>query len=160
MIAVSDTSPLNYLVLIGHVNVFPKLFGRIVTPPAVIAELMHPGAPPSVLAWAAAPLWLEIVRPSAIESTLGLGAGETEAISVARELNTDMLLIDERKAKAVAHRLGLRVSGTLNVLALAAERQLLDLTSAIAVLRKTTFREPTKLVEGLLEREVLRRTRS
>jgi predicted nucleic acid-binding protein len=52
------------------------------------------------------------------------------------------------------------VVGTLNVLALAAERQLLDLRSAIAALRQTTFREPTKLVEELLKRDAERRTSS
>ncbi|MEX2171202.1 MAG: hypothetical protein WD851_17915 [Pirellulales bacterium] len=46
--------------------------------------------------------------------------------------------------------------GTLNVLALAAERRLLELSSAIATLRQTTFREPTKLVEKLLERDAQR----
>ena len=159
MIVVSDTSPLNYLVLVGHVDVLPILFNRIVAPPAVISELLHLGSPPMVRAWATTPpSWLEIVPPSKLDPALNLGAGETEAISVALELNADMLLIDERKATAIAHRLGLRVVGTLNVLALAAERQLLDLSSAIAALRQTTFREPTKLVEELLKRDAQRRT--
>src|SRR5437016_1874229 len=129
MIVVSDTSPLNYLVLIGHVDVLPVLFDRIFAPPAVIVEVLHPGSPPPVHAWATTPPpWLEIVSPSIIDPAQRLGAGEMEAICVARELNADLLLIDERKATAVAQRLGLRVVGTLNVLAAAAERQLLDLS--------------------------------
>ena len=51
MIVVSDTSPLNYLVLIEHSRVLPLLFGRVIAPPAVIAELQHPGAPAVVRAW-------------------------------------------------------------------------------------------------------------
>lgn len=105
------------------------------------------------------PPWLEIVAPSAIDPDMRLGAGESEAISVARELGAEMLLVDERKAASTACRLGLKTVGTLNVLVLAAERQLLDLTSAIASLRQTTFREPTKLVEELLERDSQRRTK-
>ena len=70
-----------------------------------------------------------------------------------------MVLIDERKATAVAKRFGLQVVGTLNVLAFAAEHQLLDLPSAITALRRTTFREPTKLVEELLQRDANRRNR-
>ena len=87
MIVVSDTSPLNYLVLIGHVDVLPTLFDRIVTPPAVIAELLHPSTPQIVHAWAMTPpSWLEIIPPSLIDSSLNLGRGEAEAISVALEL--------------------------------------------------------------------------
>lgn len=37
MIVVSDTSPLNYLVLIGHEQVLPLLYERVVTAPAVLA---------------------------------------------------------------------------------------------------------------------------
>lgn len=39
MIVVSDTSPLNYLVLLDVVSVLPKLFGEVVVPPAVLTEL-------------------------------------------------------------------------------------------------------------------------
>jgi predicted nucleic acid-binding protein len=161
MIVVSDTSPLNYLVLIGHVDVLPVLFDRVVAPPAVIRELLHRGSPPAVHAWAnTPPYWLEIVSPSVIDPQLRLGAGESEAIAVARELSADLLLVDERKATATAHRFGLHAVGTLNVLALAAERQLVDLRSAIAALRQTTFRVPTKLVRELLERDAQRRSGS
>jgi predicted nucleic acid-binding protein len=161
MIVVSDTSPLNYLILIGHAEVLPILFDRIVAPPAVIEELLHPGSPPPVHAWASVPpAWLEIVSPKKVDSALRLGVGEMAAISIARELNAEMLLVDERKATAVAHRLGLQVVGTLNILALSAERDLINLDTAINALRQTTFREPTKLVEELLRREAERRSGS
>jgi predicted nucleic acid-binding protein len=97
------------------------------------------------------PSWLEIVAPSLLDATLKLGTGETEAICVARELHADLLLIDERKGAAVASGMGLAIVGTLNILAIAAEKQLLDLGTAIAALRQTTFREPKELVEQLLE---------
>jgi predicted nucleic acid-binding protein len=161
MIVVSDTSPLNYLVLIGHVDVLPALFDRVVTPPAVVAELLHPGSPTPVHVWASSlPEWLEVVTPASTDHTLGLAAGEAEAIAVAQELAASLLLVDERKASSVAARLGIQAVGTLNVLALAAERGLLELSSAIAGLRGTTFREPTALVEELLRRDAERRRRS
>jgi predicted nucleic acid-binding protein len=53
MIVVSDTSPLNYLVLIQRAEILPSLFGRIIAPPAVMGELQHPGAPTVVHAGAA-----------------------------------------------------------------------------------------------------------
>lgn len=41
MIAVSDTSPLNYLALIGEIELLPRIFTRVLIPPAVISELHH-----------------------------------------------------------------------------------------------------------------------
>ena len=55
MIVVSDTSPLNYLVLIQHAEVLPSLFGRVIAPPAVMIELQHPGAPTIVRACLTSP---------------------------------------------------------------------------------------------------------
>ena len=42
MIVVSDTTPLNYLILIGQQDVLPVLFSRVVAPPAVLAECRMP----------------------------------------------------------------------------------------------------------------------
>ena len=38
MIAVSDTSPICYLILIGEIDILPKLYAQVLVPPAVIAE--------------------------------------------------------------------------------------------------------------------------
>jgi len=73
VIVVSDTSPLNYLVLIEQVQVLPVLFGRVVVPPAVMAELQHAGTPAVVRAWAASPPpWLEIRPPASTKPLLAL----------------------------------------------------------------------------------------
>ena len=53
MIAVADTSPVCYLILIGEIELPPKLFSRVLVPPAVVAELLHEDAPAAVRGWAA-----------------------------------------------------------------------------------------------------------
>jgi hypothetical protein len=55
MIAVADTSPLNYLVLIDRIRILPRLFEHVIVPAGVIGELQHPRSPPPVAAWAAHP---------------------------------------------------------------------------------------------------------
>ena len=50
------------------------------------------------------------------------------------------MLIDERKATVVARDRGLMVTGTLGVLALAAELKLVDLEASIRRLLDTNFR--------------------
>ena len=46
MIVVCDTSPVNYLVLIGEIDLLPQLFTTVVLPAGVLAELQHPRTPP------------------------------------------------------------------------------------------------------------------
>ena len=85
MIVVSDTSPLNYLVLIGRAEVLPTLFSRVVAPPAVVGEMLQLGAPKVVANWAASPpKWLEVILPTTFNVNLQLGVGEAEAIALAR----------------------------------------------------------------------------
>jgi predicted nucleic acid-binding protein len=154
MIVVCDTSPLNYLVLIERVEVLPAMFGRVVAPRAVIAELQHPGTPAPVREWAAGPpAWLEVRTPTSVDPGLRLGRGEAEAISLARELRADAVLIDERKAFNVARQCGLFVTGTLGVLEIAAEKGLIVLREAIAALRQTSFRVSDEIVEEVLRRD-------
>jgi len=45
MIVIADTSPLNYLVLIGQADLLQRLYRRVVIPEAVLRELSHPETP-------------------------------------------------------------------------------------------------------------------
>lgn len=151
MLVVSDTSPLNYLVLIGNDSLLPSLFGQVLTAPAVISEMTRPGSPEPVRVWASAPPpWLNVRAPATIEPALRLGRGEVEAISLAREVAADVVLIDERKGAQAAKSLGLFVTGTLGVLLLAHERGLVPLRASIEALRRTSFRATDELYNHLL----------
>jgi len=52
MVVIADSSPLNYLTLIGSVDVLYRLYGTVVVPPQVIAELVDPPSPHEVRRWA------------------------------------------------------------------------------------------------------------
>jgi predicted nucleic acid-binding protein len=61
MIIVSDTTPINYLVLIGEIEILQKLAGQVIIPQAVYHELQDPHTPRQVKDWiASAPAWIEI----------------------------------------------------------------------------------------------------
>jgi hypothetical protein len=76
MIVVSDTTPLNYLILLDIAHVLPALFGRVYAPSAVIRELAHPRSPELVRRWTdSLPAWLTIQEPTCIDLSLRLGPG-------------------------------------------------------------------------------------
>ncbi len=159
MIVVSDTSPINYLLLIGESEVLPRLFGEVYAPPEVIAELCHLRTPEVVRRWAQQPpAWMRVVKArEALECPARLGPGEASAMALAKELNADWLLMDERDGTKFAAAQGLRVLGTLTVLEQAARMDLLQLPEALRKLQNTSFRVSLQLIRAALERDVARR---
>jgi predicted nucleic acid-binding protein len=141
MAVVSNTSPLNYLVQIEAVDLLPRLFERVSIPPAVVAELQHPGSPEVVRRWAQSPpTWLEVRPLTNPPLGLKLGLGEVEAITLALELKATTVLIDDRRARKAAADRGVNVMGTLAVLVAAGQHGLIDLDDALAKLMATSFR--------------------
>ena len=143
MIVVSDTTPLNYLILIEAVQFLPALFGRVFAPTAVILELADPRSPQPVRDWASSPPeWLTVQKPTQVVDTLSkkLHRGEVEAISLAEELGADWVLIDERRASREAEHRGLRVAGTLGILEELGARNLLDYVKTLdRLISETNF---------------------
>lgn len=88
MLAVADTSPLNYLIWIGYADLLPRLYGGVIVPPEVLQELLAPEAPVRVREWAAEPaLWVE-VRHAAADRIAdhrwkGLDSGERAVLALA-----------------------------------------------------------------------------
>ena len=151
MIIVSDTTPLNHLVLIGEVWLLPKMFGRVIIPPAVAEEMRHPRTPPVVKSWFdSPPAWIEIREPIALDHTIQLGTGEVAAISLALEIHADIILMDDWKARREAIARGLTVTGTLNILRAAALKKFIDLPATLAKLERTNFHLPKQIVEAML----------
>jgi predicted nucleic acid-binding protein len=61
-VVVADTSPINYLILIGCIDLLRDLYTRIAIPIPVWNELMAPGAPSRVAKWIRdQPAWVDIV---------------------------------------------------------------------------------------------------
>ena len=86
------------------------------------------------------PAWCEIRAPQSIDHTLvDFGAGERQAISLAQELNAELLIVDDHGARLAAEGKGIRCTGVLGVLNLAAAQQLLDFPRALDELLKCGF---------------------
>ena len=155
MKAVSDTSPISYLLMIGEAEILPILYQRLLIPEAVATELKNPDAPPVVRGWMAMPpAWLEIhpVTPRIPRDLRHLHAGEREAILLAEDLLADQVILDDWEAREAAVKRGLAVTGLVGILDQAARRSLIDLVSVVQRLRKTSFHVAPSLLKDLLER--------
>jgi len=156
MIVVADTSPLNYLVLIGEIEIIPKLYGTVYLPVAVFDELQDRETPAKVKAWAAAlPAWAEVrnVTPATFDAALmDLDQGEREAIFLALELGAKTVLMDDAKGRAEAESRQIEVRGTLGILERAANLGYLNFREALARLEKTSFRLNPRVRQDFLSR--------
>jgi predicted nucleic acid-binding protein len=159
-VVVADTSPLNYLILVGAIDVLPRLYGRIIIPAEVLHELIDDGAPHRVSGWAMKPpKWLE-VRPAPLSNDPALSLldpGERSAILMAQSEAEVLLLIDEAAGRLEASRRGIPNTGTVGVLRAASIARLVDLPSVLARLVATNFRISRQLLDGLIAEDSARR---
>lgn len=105
--AVVDSTCLIGLDQIGRLDLLPKLFEPVHAPPEVERES------------GLAPEWLKIENPSNPDLVSALKVmvddGEAEAIALAAERKWRIVL-DDRQARDLAQRMGLKVIGTVGIL--------------------------------------------
>lgn len=121
MRVVSNTSPISNLAIIGRLDFLQRRYGVVRIPPAVAAELsgLSHFAAKMLVDAALAERWLiiENINESSLAGlNLLLDPGETEAIALSRQSNADLLLMDEKRGREAARRLGLVVAGALGEL--------------------------------------------
>jgi predicted nucleic acid-binding protein len=155
MIVVADTGPVNYLILIGHIDLLSKLYSTILIPSAVRDELRDSGAPDRVRRWIdSPPAWLDIRRPALLPDAgllrLRIGPGERDAILLAQETGADDIILDDRLGRREAERRKLHTVGSIGVLRAASREGLLNLRDALERLAGTNFYITQELIDTLL----------
>ncbi len=132
MIVISDTTPIISLLKAGQLKLLEKLYGIIVLPKAVYRELTENPVYEKEAAEVKEAEFLSIVAVKNIKSVevlqavTGLDRGESEALIMYDEQNADLLLMDEHKGRSVAKQLKVRHIGTIGVLMLAFDRNLIQ----------------------------------
>ena len=125
MIIVADTSPLISLAVIDKLELLDKLFGKVCIPPAVWQEIL---LYTKKLGLSNLTKYAQKVRNVESQNELlpFMDKGEAEAVLLCREINADFLLIDDKRARAIAEVLGISCVGTLAVLIKAKKTKLLS----------------------------------
>jgi predicted nucleic acid-binding protein len=112
MIVVSDTTAVTTLLKAGMEGLLPALFDNVTIPQAVWNELMvfHAQLPNLCPASSGSP------AGQLLPQTVSLGRGEAEAITLAKEIEADLLLSDDLKGRGIAASLNIKCTGLLGVL--------------------------------------------
>ena len=106
---IADTSVLIAFEKLGRLHLLCRVYEEILLPPAVRNEYSSDSQPCFI--YAQAPHGLSTL----LETEIGMGRGESEAIALAFTSNVP-ILIDDLKARKTARTLGCQISGTIGVL--------------------------------------------
>jgi len=158
VIVISDTSAITNLAAIHNLQLLLQLYSQVMIPEAVYRELadIDPPVPGTLEVQRAS--WLEvreIVNREVVErlqDEVRLDSGESEAIALALELNADLLLIDERRGRAKADRLGVRITVLLGILVEAKQKNLIVAVKPLIdeLIAKSEFRVSSALYSQIL----------
>lgn len=156
MIVVSNASPLIILAKLGLFDLPHRLFSEITISQEVWNEVVINGAGLPGSAEAQHAVWLRVAQlanPAQLTAWQGqysLGAGELSTILLAKEIQADVTLMDERRARLLAQSEGISVLGTVGLLELGYRR------AEVADLR---LAYQTMLAQGAqIDRQILNRS--
>lgn len=145
MIIVADTGPLISLATVGHLFILEEIYPDYLLPVSVYHEVKQY----SNLFNSTGDLFLiekhvRAVRANLFTNEASIGVGESEAISLCKELNAERLLIDDKEARTIAESLNIKCFGTLALLLQAKEHKLVpDIKSIlISMVNKRRFFTP------------------
>ena len=127
--AIADSGPLICLARINQLELLPRLFTKILVPPEVWDEVTvrgkdHPGAyEVSLVTW----MTIQAPDPQLVKPlSILVDAGEAQAIALAQTTDDCTILLDDARARKIAHRLNIKQIGTIGLLLRAKRRGLVE----------------------------------
>ncbi|MEO7650300.1 MAG: DUF3368 domain-containing protein [Bryobacteraceae bacterium] len=146
------------LARIGQLDALHKLYAAIHIPTEVYSEVVIAGVGMPGASAVSKADWIQV---SPVQDTsklanaiskLGLGAGETSAVLLAKELGADLVLMDEWKGRRLAKEEGLAVAGCIGILEELYRRgELSDLRLAYADLLRQKIRIDLRTLQSSLK---------
>lgn len=156
MKVVSDSTVLIGLAKIEKTDLLRNIFHEIYIPEAVFKEVAEEGDRRAGAKTVREAAW--IIKKQIIDYTQAnflmtvLEKGEAEVLVMAKEIQADLLLLDEEKARKSAVRAGFKVMGLVGILIVAKKMGLItDIGTYIEKLQREKFRLSEKIVNMALK---------
>ena len=116
MKAVADTSVLIALGAAGHLDLLHKMWEVIFIPGAVLEEVQPERPGYAAVQEAIEQGWLKVVKTQVpVSLPVWMGTGETECLALARQIASDVVLMDEIRARKIILSHGFRVAGSVGI---------------------------------------------
>lgn len=128
MIIVCDSSPLIALATCGALNFLEKLFESVYVTPMVYQEICQKDKPHSqqLSDYFADKIYQDFHLDNDSPLLNVLDIGEVSAFQLYQCLHADILLIDEKKGRKIAHDLSIEIIGSLGILLMAKQAGLIN----------------------------------
>lgn len=140
MRVVVNATPLIALSLVNRLDLLYRLFDEVLVPAAVYEEITAKDDSWAGVHALRSSEWIKVVpmetAPTIEPLLLGLDAGELQVLLLAREVEPDWVLLDERLGRRVAKAMGLPVKGTVGVLLAAFHAGFLSGTEARGIVHQ------------------------
>lgn len=144
-VIISDTSCLIILTKIGELELLRTLYKTVTITEEIVEEYGEN-----------LPDWIRVQQVKDHYSQqlleMHIGKGEASAIALALESDDPVLILDDWKARKVAERLGIRVTGTLGVIIKAKKSGIIpSIKPSLKKIRETDFRISEELEKAVLK---------
>jgi predicted nucleic acid-binding protein len=155
-VIVADSGPIIVFARIGRLNLLQQVLEELIIPEGVYKEVVERGAGRAGAAEVERGDWIhrrEVSRRASLSLLPShLQAGQQEAIVLAQELGAQ-LLIDESEGRKIARERGIKVVGSLGVLAEAKRMGLIGkVRPIIEEMRAATYRIGDNILSEFLQR--------
>lgn len=142
---ISDTTCFIILTKIGELNLLEKIYGKVITTKEVAKEFGKK-----------LPSWIEIKNPSdkyrQLILEMQIDKGEASAIALALETPNSTIILDDYKARKVAEKLGLEITGTIGIIIKAKKKGIIkSIKPILEKIKNTDFRLSEELEKQALK---------
>ena len=150
---ISNTTPILSLLKIDKLDLLKELYGKVIVPLAVYQEIEKGREKPyyqdlSVMDWVEVH---EIKNPDSRAYFIDVDDGEAEVLILAKEMNADLVIMDEIMGRRYAKQLKFNITGTIGVLLKAKEKGLIkSIRNLMAeLIEKGTWLNPKLISKAL-----------
>jgi len=150
---ISNTTPIISLLKVDKLDLLKELYEKMIVPKAVYLEIENGKEKPyyqdlSQIDWIEIQ---EIINPDSRAYFLDLDDGEAEVLILAKEINADLVIMDEIMGRRYSKQLGFNLTGTIGILLKSKEKGFIESIKGLLteLIKKGTWISPKLISKAI-----------